>query len=137
MGLTGAGVAEISSLAVIVTIAAPKLFRTLRAAPAAELPEDAAPDGDLADLGAREVPAAVPRRRGPAWALDSDTLALGIHVDFDHLERRPDVRPGPGTPPTGTPIVSGDQRPTWVLGVKRPEIVGLPVEKREPGSSPR
>ncbi|WP_329555740.1 lipopolysaccharide biosynthesis protein [Streptomyces sp. NBC_00696] len=134
MGLTGAGVAEISSLAVIVTIAAPKLFRTLRAAPAAELPEDAAPDGDLADLGAREVPAAAPRRRGPAWALDSDTLALGIHVDFDHLERRPDVRPGPGTPPTGTPIVSGDQRPTWALGVKRPEMVGLPVEEREPGS---
>ncbi|MER7643206.1 lipopolysaccharide biosynthesis protein [Streptomyces sp. NPDC126522] len=134
MGLTGAGVAEISSLAVIVTIAAPKLFRTLRAAPAAELPEDAAPDGDLADLGTREVPAAAPRRRGPAWALDSDTLALGIHVDFDHLERRPDVRPGPGTPPTGTPIVSGDQHPTWALGVKRPKIVGLPVEEREPGS---
>ncbi|WP_328832383.1 lipopolysaccharide biosynthesis protein [Streptomyces sp. NBC_00252] len=134
MGLTGAGVAEISSLAVIVTIAAPKLFRTLRAAPAAELPEDAAPDGDLADLGTREVPAAAPRRRGPAWALDSDTLALGIHVDFDHLERRPDVRPGPGTPPSGTPIVSGDQHPTWALGVKRPGIVGLPVEEREPGS---
>ncbi|MFJ3420173.1 lipopolysaccharide biosynthesis protein [Streptomyces sp. NPDC086082] len=134
MGLTGAGVAEISSLAVIVTIAAPKLFRTLRAAPAAELPEDAAPDGDLADLGTREVPATAPRRRGPAWALDSDTLALGIHVDFDHLERRPDVRPGPGTPPSGTPIVSGDQHPTWALGVKRPGIVGLPVEEREPGS---
>ncbi|MFJ4632065.1 lipopolysaccharide biosynthesis protein [Streptomyces sp. NPDC088847] len=134
MGLTGAGVAEISSLAVIVTIAAPKLFRTLRAAPAAELPEDAAPDGDLADLGTREVPAAAPRRRGPAWALDSDTLALGIHVDFDHLERRPDVRPGPGTPPSGTPIVSGDQHPTWALGAKRPGIVGLPVEEREPGS---
>ncbi|WOX08598.1 lipopolysaccharide biosynthesis protein [Streptomyces sp. N50] len=134
MGLTGAGVAEISSLAVIVAIAAPRLFKTLRAAPAAELPEDAAPDGDLADLGAREVPAAAPRRRGPAWALDSDTLALGIHVDFDHLERRPDVRPGPGTPPTGTPIVSGEQRPTWGLGIKRSEIVGLPVEEREPGS---
>ena len=134
MGLTGAGVAEISSLAVIVAIAAPKLFKTLRAAPAAELPEDTAPDGDLADLGAREVPAPAPRRRGPAWALDSDTLALGIHVDFDHLERRPDVRPGPGTPPTGTPIVSGEQRPTWALGIKRSEIVGLPVEEREPGS---
>jgi O-antigen/teichoic acid export membrane protein len=133
MGLTGAGVAEISSLSVIVTIAAPKLFKTLRAAPPTELPEDAAPDGDLADLGAREVPAA-PRKRGPAWALDSDTLALGIHVDFDHLERRPDVRPGPGTPPTGTPIVSGDQRPTWALGIKRSEVVGLPVEEKEPGS---
>ncbi|MFF4397890.1 lipopolysaccharide biosynthesis protein [Streptomyces sp. NPDC001480] len=104
MGLTGAGVAEISSLAVIVAIAAPKLFRTVRAAPDT-VPETAAPDGDLADLGAREVPAtSEPRRRGPAWALDGDTLALGIHVDFDHQERRPDVRPGPGTPPAGVPL---------------------------------
>ncbi|MFD8718253.1 lipopolysaccharide biosynthesis protein [Streptomyces sp. NPDC059629] len=136
MGLTGAGVAEISSLAVIVTIAAPKLWRTLRAA-AAEVPEGAAPDGDLADLGAREAPpAAPPRRRGPAWALDSDTLALGIHVDFDHVERRPDVRPGPGTPPTGTPVVRPDDRPadrpTWAL--RPPRNLGLPVEQREPGS---
>ncbi|NEA47131.1 polysaccharide biosynthesis C-terminal domain-containing protein, partial [Streptomyces sp. SID10815] len=52
MGLTGAGVAEISSLAVIVAIAAPRLYRTLRAAPARGVPEDTAPDGDLADLGA-------------------------------------------------------------------------------------
>ncbi|MFF1643341.1 lipopolysaccharide biosynthesis protein [Streptomyces sp. NPDC058246] len=129
MGLTGAGVAEISSLAVIVTIAAPKLYRILRTAPPAEVPEDAAPDGDLADLGAREVAAA---RSGPSWAkkLDADTLALGIHVDFDHQERRPDVRPGPGTPPTGTPKVRPDHRPTWAL---RPQV-GLPVEAREPGS---
>ncbi|MFK0152680.1 lipopolysaccharide biosynthesis protein [Streptomyces sp. NPDC090499] len=129
MGLTGAGVAEISSLAVIVTIAAPRLWRTLRAAPA-EIPEDTAPDGDLADLGAREVPAAAPRRRGPAWALDTDTLALGIHVDFDHVERRPDVRPGPGTPPTGTPVVRPDDRPTRAL--RPPRNLGLPVEEREP-----
>ncbi|GCB50639.1 lipopolysaccharide biosynthesis protein [Streptomyces sp. NL15-2K] len=105
MGLTGAGVAEIASLAVIVAIAAPKLYNIVRA-PGADVPESAAPDGDLADLGAREVPAqAAPHRRGPGWALDQDTLALGVHVDFDHLERRPDVRPGPGTPPTGTPVV--------------------------------
>ncbi|MEU1403926.1 lipopolysaccharide biosynthesis protein [Streptomyces sp. NPDC005728] len=114
MGLTGAGVAEISSLAVIVAIAAPRLWRTIRSAPPA-LPETAAPDGDLSDLGA--LPHARPRssggtptapdpahRHGPAWALDNDTLALGIHVDFDHVERRPDVRPGPGTPPAGTPV---------------------------------
>ncbi|WP_406446612.1 lipopolysaccharide biosynthesis protein [Streptomyces sp. NBC_01613] len=131
MGLTGAGVAEISSLAVIVVIAAPKLYRTLRAAPTAAVPEDAAPDGDLADLGAREVPTTEKsRKRGPAWALDSDTLALGIHVDFDHQERRPDVRPGPGTPPTGTPVARADHRPTWA---KNPEL-GLPVEEREPGT---
>ncbi|MEU6219755.1 lipopolysaccharide biosynthesis protein [Streptomyces sp. NPDC047022] len=109
MGLTGAGVAEISSLAVIVSIAAPKLFKIVRTAPSDAVPEDAA-DGDLADLGTHEAPApeADEPKSGPSWAkkLDADTLALGIHVDFDHQERRPDVRPGPGTPPTGTPVVS-------------------------------
>ncbi|MFI6935129.1 lipopolysaccharide biosynthesis protein [Streptomyces sp. NPDC050287] len=130
MGLTGAGVAEISSLTVIVAMAAPKLYKVVRGRPG-EIPEDAAPDGDLADLGAREGAApAAPPRRGPAWALDKDTLALGIHVDFDHLERRPDVRPGPGTPPTGTPVVPEDRRPTWA---RSPEV-GLPVQEREPGS---
>ncbi|WP_328745939.1 lipopolysaccharide biosynthesis protein [Streptomyces sp. NBC_00285] len=132
MGLTGAGVAEISSLAVIVTIAAPKLYRTIRQAPAAEIPAGAAPDGDLADLGAREV-TVTGRTRRPGWALDQDTLALGIHVDFDHQERRPDVRPGPGTPPTGTPVDRpARDRPTWALR-KLPDP-GLPVENREPGS---
>jgi len=124
MGLTGAGVAEISSLAVIVAIAAPKLYRTVRAAPADAIPEGSAPDGDLADLTAGS------HRRGQGWALDSDTLGLGVHLDFDHLERRPDVRPGPGTPPTGTPARRADRRPTWAL--KQPELVGLPVEEREP-----
>ncbi|MEU5536660.1 lipopolysaccharide biosynthesis protein [Streptomyces sp. NPDC020362] len=139
MGLTGAGVAEISSLTVIVAIAAPKLWKTVRAAPPP--PADAAaPDGDLSDLGALTPsrllphsrlhpsgetpvsggtptsPATAPvRRPSPGWALDRDTLALGIHVDFDHVERRPDVRPGPGTPPTGTPV-------------------RLPVEGSEPGA---
>ncbi|MGJ5750480.1 O-antigen/teichoic acid export membrane protein [Streptomyces puniciscabiei] len=126
MGLTGAGVAEAASLAVIAAIAAPRLWRTVRTATDA-VPDTAPPDGDLADLGTREVPASAPaRRHSPAWALDSDTLALGIHVDFDHVERRPDVRPGPGTPPAGTPV------PPRALPVGRP--VGLPVEEREPGS---
>ncbi|MFF2202538.1 exopolysaccharide Pel transporter PelG [Streptomyces sp. NPDC058145] len=103
MGLAGAGVAEISSLAVIVAIAAPRLRRTIRSAPSAA-PETAAPDGDLADLGAYDAPAGLPgRRRGPAWAHDDPTLGLGVHAGLDHVERRPDVRPGPGTPPTGTP----------------------------------
>ncbi|MFE5818370.1 lipopolysaccharide biosynthesis protein [Streptomyces sp. NPDC056479] len=130
MGLTGAGVAEIASLSVIVAIAAPKLYRTVRAT-SAEVPEDAAPDGDLADLGAREVPEGA-RKRGPGWALDNDTLALGIHVDFDHLERRPDVRPGPGTPPTGTPRIRPEHRPTWA---RTPEF-GLPVEERPASAEP-
>ncbi|MEW2411737.1 lipopolysaccharide biosynthesis protein [Streptomyces griseoviridis] len=124
MGLTGAGVAEISSLAVIVAVAAPKLLRTIRTAPAPGRDDGVSPDGDLADLGAREAPSAgKPRRRGPAWALDSDTLALGVHVDFDHQERRPDVRPGPGTPPSGTPVpdpgepaLGAGRSPRWARG---------------------
>ncbi|WP_374213575.1 lipopolysaccharide biosynthesis protein [Streptomyces sp. G1] len=124
MGLTGAGVAEIVALAVIVAIAAPKLYRTVLTAPP-EVPEDSAPDGDLADLGTRD-PGEAGRRRGPAWALDSDTLGLGIHVDFDHLDRRPDVRPGPGTPPAGLPAV---RRPTWAVGLP---VEKLPAEQKEP-----
>jgi O-antigen/teichoic acid export membrane protein len=129
MGLTGAGVAEISALAVIVALAAPRLYKIVRGAPDAAA-DGAAPDGDLADLGPREVPAPAPHKRGPGWGLDQDTLALGVHVDFDHLERRPDVRPGPGTPPTGTPAVPDDHRPAWA----RKRELGLPVEAREPGS---
>ncbi|MFE4412440.1 lipopolysaccharide biosynthesis protein [Streptomyces sp. NPDC056821] len=131
MGLTGAGVAEISSLAVIVAIAAPRLYRTVRAVPAAGVPDDAAPDGNLADLGAREVPADTAPHRRPAWAVESDTLALGIHVDFDHVERRPDVRPGPGTPPAGTAAVDPDRPPAGPHG---PEALGLPVEELKPVS---
>ena len=154
MGLTGAGVAEISSLAVIVALAAPQAVPDRQDRAADAVPEDAAPDGDLADLGAREVPASqqgsAGKGRGPAWAqrLDTDTLALGVQLDFDHLERRPDVRPGPGTPPTGTPTVERpehrseprpDHRPTWALKAPlqlpaRSVEVGLPVEEREPGS---
>ncbi|MFE9436418.1 lipopolysaccharide biosynthesis protein [Streptomyces sp. NPDC006640] len=135
MGLTGAGVAEISSLAVIVTIAAPRLFRIVRTAPPAAPPANAAPDGDLADLGPRDAVPSHEPKRGPARALDSDTLALRLHIDLDHLERRPDVRPGPGTPPTGTPAVrtgtGAERRPAWA---RRQPSVGLPVEAREPGS---
>ncbi|GHE53790.1 lipopolysaccharide biosynthesis protein [Streptomyces capitiformicae] len=131
MGLTGAGIAEVASLAVIVLVAAPRLYRIVRGAPPAEVPADAAPDGDLADLG--KVASAAKKQSG-AWSrrLDSDTLALGLHVDFDHLERRPDVRPGPGTPPTGTAALRRDHRPTWAL--RTPPAVGLPVESRAPGS---
>ncbi|WP_329278917.1 lipopolysaccharide biosynthesis protein [Streptomyces sp. NBC_01451] len=128
MGLTGAGVAEISSLAVIVALAAPRLYRTVMAAPADAVPEGPAPDGDLADLGTRDVRAANSRKPGQGWAPDSDTLALGVHLDFDHLERRPDVRPGPGTPPTGTPAPRADHRPTWALKQAEPEAAEPAVE---------
>ncbi|MEV6737722.1 lipopolysaccharide biosynthesis protein [Streptomyces sp. NPDC051104] len=128
MGLTGAGVAEISSLAVIVAIAAPKLLKIVRTAPADAVPEDAAPDGDLADL---EVPEP---RNGPSWAkkLDADTLALGIHVDFDHQERRPDVRRGPGTPPTGTPAAY-----SAMSGARDVTSAGYAAGERETTDDPR
>ncbi|WP_458860711.1 lipopolysaccharide biosynthesis protein, partial [Streptomyces kunmingensis] len=113
MGLAGAGVAEISSLAVIVAIAAPKLWRIVRVAPRAEFVEDAAPDGDLADLGTPKVPAGAHDKQGPKWALrdamDSDTLQLAVQLNLDHQEWRPDVRPGPVTPPRGT------HQPTWAF----------------------
>ncbi len=109
MGLTGAGVAEVSSLAVIVAVATPRLYRVVRAAPSGGPAGSTAPDGDLAGPGKPAAPVAGPDggvgregRHGPAWAwrdsLDPDTLQLAVQLDFDHLERRPDVRPGPGTP---------------------------------------
>ncbi|WP_320781366.1 lipopolysaccharide biosynthesis protein [Streptomyces sp. CRN 30] len=128
-GLAGAGVAEITSLTVIVLIAAPRLYRIVRTAPPDAAPEDAPPDGDLADMGA------VAKRPGPAWArrLDAETLSLGIHLDIDHLERRPDVRPGPGTPPTGAPTSPDDHRPTWALRVPTaPERAEQPAPPETP-----
>nr|WP_223770424.1 hypothetical protein [Streptomyces huiliensis] len=105
MGLTGAGVAEISSLTVIASVAAVKLWGVLHtpARPRPVSPEraaEAAPDGDLADLASRRHRArAAEGGYGTRWALraalDADTLPLGVRLDFDHLERRPDVRFSP------------------------------------------
>ncbi|MBB4894933.1 O-antigen/teichoic acid export membrane protein [Streptomyces olivoverticillatus] len=106
MGLTGAGVAEISSLTVIVSIAAVKLRGVLKAAPAAGQGGDRTPpDGDLADLPVRgdrrdeTVGGREEAGHGTRWALrsalDADTMPLGVRLDFDHLERRPDLRHTP------------------------------------------
>ncbi|MET9514180.1 polysaccharide biosynthesis C-terminal domain-containing protein [Streptomyces sp. NPDC002994] len=119
MGLVGAGIAEISSLAVVASVAGVMLHRVVRSAPPAgsKGAEAAAPDGDLADLavdGDRGDSADPPREERPPggefgtrWALrsalDAPTMPLGARLDFDHPERRPDVRPGPETPATGTP----------------------------------
>ncbi|MFF1281244.1 lipopolysaccharide biosynthesis protein [Streptomyces sp. NPDC058299] len=88
LGLTGAGVAEVSSLAVVVAVAAPKLWRAVRSAPTV-VPDTTAPDGDLADLepfsrsrrrsGGGTPPAPAPRP-GPARVRHPDTrtgLLLG------------------------------------------------------------
>ena len=141
-GLTGAGVAEAASIAVVAAIAAPRLWRTVRAAPAG-VPETAAPDGDLADLGtlprsrlltrsrlrpgggspaseaAPAVAASSPaHRQVPGWALDADTVALRLQADFDHAERRPHVRPGMGTPPAGSAV---PQPTVWPDPADEPE----------------
>lgn len=129
MGLTGAGVAEVCSLTVIASIATVKLYGVVRgrpAAPLAKAPADGvAPDGDLADLAVhgdlgdavRTVPdgraaeAEAAGERRPTWArralLDVDTMPLGVHVDFDHMERRPDVRP----PLTEEQVAEGYREP--------------------------
>ncbi|MGW0535428.1 lipopolysaccharide biosynthesis protein [Streptomyces sp. NPDC003032] len=162
MGLTGAGIAEICSLAVIVAIAAPKLYRVMRAAPSGGPAASPAPDGDLADLGTPDAPAEQVRkgaaegaakgaerkgRHGPAWALreslDSDTLQLAVQLDFEHQERRPDVRPGPGTPAAGTPAHEApvaksegddmDHRPTWAL--RTPGAEGVAAERVAAGGA--
>ncbi|GAA2197627.1 lipopolysaccharide biosynthesis protein [Streptomyces bangladeshensis] len=116
MGLTGAGVAEIASLAVIVAIATPALWRTVRSAPAG-LPETAAPDGDLADLGTLSR-----SRPGPRWARDTGTLALGVHAG---------VRPGPGSPAARTAVPLPGTRPE-----REPEDA-VPENAEGPPAGPR
>ncbi|MGA4847943.1 lipopolysaccharide biosynthesis protein [Streptomyces sp. G5(2025)] len=143
MGLTGAGIAEIAGLAVIVTIAAPRLYRVTRAVPSGgPAGGAAAPDGDLADLGtpcaqvrAGGVPAERKERHGPAWALreslDSDTLQLAVQLDFEHQERRPDVRPGPSVAARSEGD-DMDHRPTWALRTPAAGPSSPPPEPLEP-----
>ncbi|MFJ6700486.1 lipopolysaccharide biosynthesis protein [Streptomyces sp. NPDC091272] len=127
-GLTGAGIAEVSSLAVIATIAAFKLYGVVRVAPepgpagaAERAPAAAGASGDTTGPGAggedgkaavEEAAAVEATRSGPGRILrvalgDATTLPLGTHVDFDHPERRPDVRIGPETPAGGLYIPRG------------------------------
>ncbi|MET9296029.1 lipopolysaccharide biosynthesis protein [Streptomyces sp. NPDC003077] len=165
MGLTGAGVAEISSLAVIVSIATVKLFRVLRGHPSAPLSktpaEGLAPDGDLADLavhgdlGDAPTPVAADpaadeaeeeASRRPRWArralADVDTMPLGVHVDVDHLERRPDMRPP--TPPLGVPALeaartdeaAASEAPSWAKAARETGAAGAraPVRPLSPAA---
>ncbi|MFF4531011.1 lipopolysaccharide biosynthesis protein [Streptomyces sp. NPDC001407] len=172
MGLTGAGVAEISSLAVIVSISAVKLRRILKAATPRAVPPvayapDVAPDGDLADLAVRgdrrDGPhEARPARRGlgralgartasddgrreggrygTRWALraalDADTMPLGVRLDFDHLERRPDLRHTPDgmamssvPPPLPKPSDSAAEAEVKAEPVTKPDPAAPPEER--------
>ncbi|MFI9394301.1 lipopolysaccharide biosynthesis protein [Streptomyces bauhiniae] len=101
MGLTGAGVAEISSLAVIVAVAAPRLWQVIRPGPVT-----AAPDGDLADLGPREA-----TRRAPSWAVAAvkETEQVNVPLDVAPPEEKqaPAKSPPPRRSPTRTGLVLG------------------------------
>ncbi|MGW0311617.1 lipopolysaccharide biosynthesis protein [Streptomyces flavidovirens] len=160
MGLVGAGIAEISSLAVVASVAGVMLYRVVRSAPPAgpSGADAAAPDGDLADLAVdgdrgdavgspggdrTDGETAARGESGTRWALrsalDAPTMPLGARLDFDHPERRPDVRPGPETPAAGTPVPGGgkaderDHRPTWALKSPLPGAIPSP---RSPSSVP-
>ncbi|MFI9722525.1 lipopolysaccharide biosynthesis protein [Streptomyces sp. NPDC052396] len=117
MGLVGEGVAEVSSLAVISVIAAFRLRGVLRVPAAGSA--GTAPDGDLADLAVRgdHRPEARPENRwglrAARAALDTDTLPLGVRVDFDHPERRPDVRPVAPAPPPARERSAAPRTPWW------------------------
>ncbi|MFF7215627.1 lipopolysaccharide biosynthesis protein [Streptomyces sp. NPDC008238] len=116
LGITGAGWAELGSLVVIALVSLVGLRRlvsdTASTAPAAEPAAAAETAGateaaDTADAArAAETTAAgedleivYGTRWARAAALDSDTLQLGVRMDFDHPERRPYV-----TPPQGTAV---------------------------------
>ncbi|MER0478950.1 lipopolysaccharide biosynthesis protein [Streptomyces sp. Edi2] len=121
MGLTGAGVAEISSLAVIVAIAGVRLSRVLRGtvpAPATRTPAGgpAAPDGVAADL-----------------SVHGD---LGDAVRGDRAQGEPavttvpDSLPGDGPPGRRAPLVRLRSRPdlaVWALLATALALFWLPL----------
>ncbi|MFF7386365.1 lipopolysaccharide biosynthesis protein [Streptomyces griseoluteus] len=111
MGLTGAGVAEISSLAVIVAVAAPRLWQVIRPGPVT-----AAPDGDLADLGPREA-----TRRTPSWALRTMREPAAVNAPSDAA---PQVAP-PVVPPEERAPAEGPPPAPRARRVPRPTRTGL------------
>lgn len=90
MGLTGAGVAEVSSLAVIVSIAAVRLFRILRAAPdsPADGPGTGGPGGDGPGSGALEADQGGSATGTHEWSAPSWALRASVDPDSGF----PDVR---------------------------------------------
>ncbi|MFC9230769.1 lipopolysaccharide biosynthesis protein [Streptomyces decoyicus] len=99
MGLTGAGVAEISSLAVIVAIASVRLSRVLRGAASGTRPRTpaggSAPDGDLADLAVHgdlgDAVRVYGTEREPATAAVPRSLLRRGSPLLTRLRSRPDL----------------------------------------------
>ncbi|MFE0632460.1 lipopolysaccharide biosynthesis protein [Streptomyces sp. NPDC058864] len=113
LGITGAGWAELGSLLVIAVVSLVGLRRLIAGAAAAPAGTGTPPDGpagpapqkaEAAKAAEAESAAAgedleivYGTRWARAAALDSDTLQLGVRMDFDHPERRPYVTPPQGT----------------------------------------
>ncbi|WP_413254106.1 lipopolysaccharide biosynthesis protein [Streptomyces decoyicus] len=99
MGLAGAGVAEISSLAVIVAIAGVRLSRVLRGAVSGPRPRTpaggSAPDGDLADLAVHgdlgDAVRVYATEREPATAAEPRSLLRRGSPLLTRLRSRPDL----------------------------------------------
>ncbi|MDX3232238.1 lipopolysaccharide biosynthesis protein [Streptomyces sp. ME19-01-6] len=154
MGLTGAGVAEISSLSVIAAIAAVKLRGVLRARPAVSpayagpgvspayavppLPPelDTAPDGDLADLAVHgdRGPGPRHRRRGEPDPRFGTHWALRSTLDHDTLALGIRMGLGHAAPPQGD-----HQEHRWNKRYGPPNHAGsavgpgFPEDTRRPG----
>ncbi|MGW4290568.1 lipopolysaccharide biosynthesis protein [Streptomyces sp. NPDC004673] len=110
MGLTGAGVAEISSLAVIVAIASPRLWRVIRPGPVT-----ASPDGDLADLGPGEVTPSGSTRRAPSWVVDTEEEAgkvESVEAPFEVAPPEEELREGELVPEDTPPPSRRSLAPT-------------------------
>jgi O-antigen/teichoic acid export membrane protein len=152
MGLTGAGVAEISSLALVVSLAARRLHRVLRghqSPPLTRAPADSlAPDGDLADLavyGDRGDAVGAYRWTGSTTEADGeadDDAPADTDTDTDAVtgvRTSAGAETGTGTETdTGTDTVRPPRRravPSWAETAADPPAPG-PTRPRGPSPVP-
>ncbi|MEU6342431.1 lipopolysaccharide biosynthesis protein [Streptomyces sp. NPDC046977] len=141
LGITGAGWAELGSLVVIAVVAVFGL-RRLVTAPAAAPPEGDAHEAEEAhEAAAASEPAPEQTAAagedleivyGTRWAraaaLDSDTLQLGVHLDFDHPERRPWVTPPKGTAVPELPAPRAEKSLAAAAPASPPPASGPPAQ---------
>ncbi|MET9878069.1 lipopolysaccharide biosynthesis protein [Actinacidiphila glaucinigra] len=141
LGITGAGWAELGSLVVIAVVSLVGLRRLMSGTSGPPAGTGNPPDGPAgtapqAATAAKAAKAAEAEGAGEdleivygtrwarAAALDSDTLQLGVRMDFDHPERRPYV-----TPPQGTAVPVPPALPPAATALPGPSSAG----PRDPG----
>ncbi|MFJ4986154.1 lipopolysaccharide biosynthesis protein [Streptomyces sp. NPDC088732] len=144
LGITGAGWAELGSLVVIAVVSVFGL-RRLIAAPAAAPTEGDAGEASGANAVHEAAAASGPAPEqtaaagedleivyGTRWAraaaLDSDTLQLGVHLDFDHPERRPWVTPPKGTAVPELPAPRAEKSLAAAAPASPPPAAGPPAQ---------